>query len=518
MSAMQRNPLPVRLADLLNGSKVESDRLELKAGWNPAAVLRTVCAFANDLHNYGGGYIVLGIADKDGEPVLPPQGVPVKQLDRIQKELLQYCNLIQPPYFPLFGTEVVDGQTVVILWCPGGTTRPYKVPKDVTAKTKDYAYYIRHYANTVIAKNGELKELISLTAIVPFDDRINHHAELDDLKLQLIRAYLREVKSGLYAASSKLDFADLCRQMAIVDGGKEFLKPRNVGLLFFSESPEKFFPYARIEVVHFPQGPAGDRIEERIFSGPLHEQLRGALRHLRNEVIRERIDKVPDRAEAPHTFNYPYRALEEALVNAVYHKGYDVREPIEVRVNPRSIEILSYPGPDPSVKVADLKGERIVSRRYRNRRIGEFLKELELAEGRFTGIPKIRQAMRQNGSPPPRFVTDEGRTFFAVELRIHPSFAAGAEGHDQGHDEGHDRRKAALSETEKRILQALAGGSKSLPEIAGELGYQGRTGHLRNALDKLADDDLIALTLPATPRSKNQKRRLTAKGHKLLGS
>jgi ATP-dependent DNA helicase RecG len=48
------------------------------------------------------------------------------------------------------------------------------VPRDVTGKAKDYAYYIRRYANTVVAKNGELKELIGLTATVPFDDRINH--------------------------------------------------------------------------------------------------------------------------------------------------------------------------------------------------------------------------------------------------------------------------------------------------------------------------------------------------------
>ena len=63
--------------------------------------------------------------------------------------------------------------------------------------------------------------------------------------------------------------------------------------------------------MHFPQGPAGDRIEEHTFKGTLDHQLRGALRHLQSEVIRERIDKLPNQAEADHTFNYPYRALEE---------------------------------------------------------------------------------------------------------------------------------------------------------------------------------------------------------------
>ena len=57
----------------------------------------------------------------------------------------------------------------------------------------------------------------------------------------------------------------------------------------------------------------------------------------------------------------------------------------------------------------------------RNRRIGEFLKELGLAEGRFTGVGKIRRAMAENGSPPPRFEFDRTRTFFTTVLPAHPA-------------------------------------------------------------------------------------------------
>jgi ATP-dependent DNA helicase RecG len=56
----------------------------------------------------------------------------------------------------------------------------------------------------------------------------------------------------------------------------------------------------------------------------------------------------------------------------------------------------------------------------RNRRIGELLKELRLAEGRGTGLPKIRRAMRQNGSPDPIFDFDDARTWFRVRLPAHP--------------------------------------------------------------------------------------------------
>jgi len=124
-------------------------------------------------------------------------------------------------------------------------------------------------------------------------------------------------------------------------------------------------------------------------------------------------------------FNYPFPAVEEAVVNAVYHRSYEQRESVEVRVPPDVIEVVSYLGPDASIRQDALAGEKIVARRYRNRRIGEFLKELALTEGRCTGIPTIRTAMAENGSPSPRFWSDDGRTHFLVALPVHPDMAGG---------------------------------------------------------------------------------------------
>jgi hypothetical protein len=38
--------------------------VEYQAGWNPEEIVHTICAFANDLHNLGGGYIFICIAEK----------------------------------------------------------------------------------------------------------------------------------------------------------------------------------------------------------------------------------------------------------------------------------------------------------------------------------------------------------------------------------------------------------------------------------------------------------------------
>lgn len=63
--------------------------------------------------------------------------------------------------------------------------------------------------------------------------------------------------------------------------------------------------------------------------------------------------------------------------------------------------------------------ENIVAREYRNRRIGDFLKELQLTEGRGTGFPAIYDALEANGSPKPVFETDDDSTYFLTTIPAH---------------------------------------------------------------------------------------------------
>lgn len=245
---------------------------------------------------------------------------------------------------------------------------------------------------------------------------------MSDLNITLIQNYLKEVKSSLYEKAQTGDFVEVCRDMNIVSVLPEYTKPKNVGLMFFSMEPDKFFPYTQIDVVQFPSGLGGNDIIEKTFKGPIQQQLRDALQYIRNVVITEKVIKHPDRAEADRFFNFPYAAIEEALSNAVYHRAYDEREPIEVRVENDRIEIVSFPGPDRSVTIEGLKNFRVSNRRYRNRRIGDFLKELHLTEGRNTGFKKILDALEANGSPKPEFETDEDRSYFITRLFIHEAF------------------------------------------------------------------------------------------------
>jgi len=512
-SPRTNSKLPINLEDLLRQRSVEGDRIEYKAGWNPDAIIRTLCAFANDFENLGGGYIIIGQdCDEHGQPIFPPVGVTENQLDKIQRELLQYANMIQPPYFPVLSIETFAEKTLVVLWAPGGQTRPYSAPKEVTAKHRPQHYYIRRYSSTVEAKGEDQRELLSLTATVPFDDRMCRAASVDDLSLPLIRTFLKEIGSRLYQERPKASLQELARLLNVVDGPDKAVTPRNVGILFFCETPEKFLPGTQIDVVIFPEGAGGDQIVEKILYGPIHQQIRTALRYIQNNVIVEKVFKHSDRPEATRFFNYPMTAIEEALVNAMYHRGYDQREPVEVRIHPEVIEVVSYPGLDPSIRPADLKGTRINSRRYRNRRIGEFFKELEMTEGRGTGIPKIRAAMKRNGSPRARFKADDLRLWFVVELPIHSAFAEEAAKATES-----SGTKLGPSRDQVAVLQQCRADS-GMVDLLAIVGRTNRTKFRQQVLNPLLEAGLIEMTIPDKPRSSLQRYRTTAAGRSALGS
>ena len=148
--------LEMGIEDLLNKRKLESDRIEFKAGWNPDEIYHSVCAFANDYNNDGGGYIVVGVEEENGIAKRPVKGVPEYMLDSIQKDMLGYNNMISPPYFPQGIPVEVDGKWIFVIVARTGQQRPYKSPEHVTSKKdKKYNYYIRYQTSSVKANSEQ---------------------------------------------------------------------------------------------------------------------------------------------------------------------------------------------------------------------------------------------------------------------------------------------------------------------------------------------------------------------------
>ncbi|TVQ89109.1 MAG: transcriptional regulator, partial [Bacteroidetes bacterium] len=211
----------------------------------------------------------------------------------------------------------------------------------------------------------------------------------------------------------------------------------------------------------------------------------------------------------------------------------------EVQIWPDKIEILSFPGPVPPV-AAQIRAEnkRIVARDYRNRRVGDFLKELHLTEGRGTGIPTMYKKMKDNGSPEPIFDTDEECTYFLTVLPVNPEFLSEQESAQESNQESNQvsdqvsvqesaqesaqerdqinkPNDGLISErTDEILLYALT--AKSRKDI---LTYLGLSNHFKNYLrhiEPLIELGWLSMTHPQEPKHRHQKYITTLKGKEQL--
>jgi ATP-dependent DNA helicase RecG len=141
-----------------------------------------------------------------------------------------------------------------------------------------------------------------------------------------------------------------------------------------------------------------------------------------------------------------------------------------------------------------------------NRRIGEFLKELDLTEGRGTGIPKIMGAIRKNRSPEPKFETNRERSFFTVVFPVHPKAQT---------------TQAVLDSTPQvtpqveRLLRVCAKPALRA-ELQTTLSLSDRKHFRTQYLDPALAAGLIEMTVPDKPNSRLQKYRLTPKGRAMI--
>ena len=233
--------------------------MEFKGSWENiytgAQVIRSICAFANDFQNLNGGYIVIGVAEENGAAVMPAKGLTAAEVEEAQQWIRGRCNTIDPVYQPILSPEVINERRILVVWAPGSQVRPHQAPESAE-KGGARRYYIRLGSSTVDADTKlELKtQLIQLTARVPFDDRRALQASVLDIRETKVREFLHDIGSGLV---DEPDSRTMYRHLRVSEPVNDHDVPKNVGLLFFSQNPEQWFPGARIEVVQFGADASG---------------------------------------------------------------------------------------------------------------------------------------------------------------------------------------------------------------------------------------------------------------------
>lgn len=199
------------------------------------------------------------------------------------------------------------------------------------------------------------------------------------------------------------------------------LRPRNYAMLLFGREPQRFIPGAFAIYSAYPGIDRTDPFARRVeLPGTLVDQARRLQELLDAEVV-TLFDKT-DR-KTPNAEKYPRRALQEAMVNALAHRDYELVDPARITSYCDRIEFIS-PGSLPAgIALDDLRTGHVTPR-WRNQALAWFLSRFQLAQAEGQGIQTIRSTMKAAGCPPPIF--DASEASVTCVLRAHPRFEATA--------------------------------------------------------------------------------------------
>ncbi|MER8801587.1 hypothetical protein NKH59_13630 [Mesorhizobium sp. M0998] len=389
-------------------------------------VVRTLSAFANDLANLGGGYVVCGAReakDTHGFPALMKVGLTANRLKEVEGQVLQRCrDRVAPPIAPIVEELPSDDPSRrLLIFIQPSTGDAHSVRSgDDGAK-----HFVRIGRETREARNGTLRELlIRKGAKLPWDRRLCNGATINDLDLLALRDALQRMRMFSAERGVEAYLSDETALSAMVPPlcGREpltgLLRPRNFAVILFGREPQRFVPGLVSLFSIYPGRDRSDVYAERHeLYGTLIEQSRrlNELLDVQSFTTFDKSDRV-----VPNAVKYPKRALYEAMGNALAHRDYEETEPTRVTVFEDRIEILS-PGSLPYGVNADKFRAGEAAPRWRNQTLAWFFNRLQIAQAEGQGIPTILRAMREEGCPPPVFDIDEARVLCV--LPAHPRYA-----------------------------------------------------------------------------------------------
>lgn len=413
--------------DLRELATRESERVEWKANVADISdIVKTAVSFANDFSNLGGGYIVCGaqeIKDAHGFQSVKFSGLESDRLKQIEGQFLQHCReKVDPSIVPL--TDEIIGEAenrrVLVFIVPSSpTAHCYKASAQESSK-----FYIRIGRETREARDSLLRELLVRKGqLQPWDRRPNPTATIADIDLIALRDSLSQM--GLWDQRKSLEDylspADaLSNFVSPLTGTNELdptPRPRNYALLLFGSSPIKYFPGAYVIFSIYRGKDRSEATAERVeITGTLIEQTRKLIERLNTEAYTA-FDK---NSPSPNQVKYPIRALQEAVVNALVHRDYEIDQPTRVTVFSDRIEIVS-PGALPRTIDIDKFRQGKASPLWRNQSLAYFFNKLQLAQAEGQGIPTILRLMHEEGCPVPTFDPEPERLICV--LPAHPRHA-----------------------------------------------------------------------------------------------
>jgi ATP-dependent DNA helicase RecG len=355
-------------------------------------IIKAISAFANTK----GGKIIVGV-DDSGKVL----GVEIGK-GTIENLANRIAQNTEPKIQPTIKVETIDGKKVIIIEVKESLDklvlafgRPFKrVGKSSPKMSKD------EYERLILEKHKEKLQ---------FDKDVCEEAEIEDIDNKKVKAYLKlREKNRNISSKIKLPIKQLLINIKAVTK----IKPTNAGILFFAKDPLKFISHAQLRLVRIKGVKIYDNILDRLdCNGTLWEMVDAGEDFIRKNIrlLGFRTDKSFRREDR---FEYPIRALREAIINGLIHRDYFNPADVRVFIFDDRVEVVS-PGPFPKGVTPEKPEHRPV-----NKILSQLMYDIGYIEKYGSGIYLENELCLKNGNEKPVYEITANQTKVVFKSQV----------------------------------------------------------------------------------------------------
>jgi ATP-dependent DNA helicase RecG len=397
----------------------ESVLIEAKRGSEIGkSIMETVSAFANE-PGRGGGYLILGVERSEDEFAEEYQITGVPDSDKIQSNLANQCGeMFNVTIRPQIEVDIKNGKNVVVAFIP--EAQPYEKPVYIKNKGLPKGAFRRIGSTDQHCTEEDIALFYQLRHHRTYDENPVPESRSDDFDPQAIAEY-RSVRSNVKADAVELSYtdSDLLYSIAATTRHHGQLCATIAGLLLFGRPAalRRYFPMSRIDYIIVEGREWVPDPNHRYQTVEIIEPLLLSIPRLVSLVLNDipKAFSIGDdsiyRREVPLI---PRTVIREAIVNALMHRNYQTRQPVQIIRFSNRLEIRN---PGRSLKPFDSLGEP--GSITRNEKIAAVLHEVGIAETKGTGIRVMIDEMHKVNLTIPLFESSSERDSFAVKLLVH---------------------------------------------------------------------------------------------------
>ncbi|MFH1412802.1 MAG: RNA-binding domain-containing protein [bacterium] len=355
-------------------------------------IVEVVCSFVNS----NGGKILIGVSEK-GKMI----GVDIGKntIERLTDTIIDNTD---PKIYPEILTLTKDKKNLILILTKASPQKPH------TAYGRSFK---RAGKNTKLMSQTEYERLLleKNKDKMQFDTEICKDATFKDISIRKVNWYLRGRKKARNV-SDKVKISD--KQLLTNLKCLKSNKPTNAGILFFAKDPLNYVSHAQLRLIRIKGIKIYGNILDRLdCKGTLWEMVGQA-----EEFIGKNVRLLGIRSEKSFRredkFDYPIKALREAIINALIHRDYYNSADVRVFILDDRIEIVS-PGSFPEGVTPEHPEHKPV-----NKILSNLMYDIGFIEKYGSGIYLINELCLENGNKKPVYDISPNQTMVTFKSQV----------------------------------------------------------------------------------------------------